>query len=257
MSAPDSIPEEDNAEDELRTAAFLVIGNELLTGKIEDRNVPVLARELFGLGIALRRVVICEDDVETIAADLDALRECYDFVFTSGGVGPTHDDVTMGAVARCFGVELERAEPLAELLRGHFGDRLREEHLRMADVPAGAELVVTESVRWPTVRIGGVFVLPGLPEVFAMKMPLLREHLGADRPFVTRTVRTSSGEGEIAGLLERIGERHPGVQIGSYPRWGDGPVRVRVTFDGRDLAAVEAAAASFAEALGDDRLVAS
>lgn len=257
MTAPDPTQKEDNAAESLRTAAFLVIGNELLTGKIEDRNVPVLARELFGLGIALRRVVICEDDVETIAADLDALRERYDYVFTSGGVGPTHDDVTMRAVARAFGVELERAEPLAELLRGYFGERLRPEHLRMADVPAGAELVVSDSVRWPTVRIGGVFVLPGLPEVFEMKMPLLRDHLGADRPFVTRAVHTTSGEGEIAALLERIGESHPGVQIGSYPRWGDGPVRVRVTFDGRDPEVVERAAASFAEALGDDRLVAS
>lgn len=238
-----------------RTAAALIIGNELLTGKIQDRNVPVLARELFGLGIELRRVVICTDEVDVIVSDLDVLRSTHDVVFTSGGVGPTHDDVTMRAVAQAFGTRLERDETLASLLREYFGERLTEEHLRMADVPAGAELASTESVRWPTVRMDNVFVLPGLPEIFERKMPLLREQLGQDAPFVSRAVDTASDEGAIALLLENVERSYPGVRIGSYPKWGRGPVRVTVTFDGLDGTQVEGAAAAFAAGLPPGELV--
>lgn len=238
-----------------RTAAALIIGNELLTGKIQDRNVSVLARELFGLGIEFRRVVICTDEVDVIVADLDALRSAHDVVFTSGGVGPTHDDVTMRAVAKAFGTDLQRDETLASLLRDYFGDRLREEHLRMADVPAGAQLVSAESVRWPTVKMGNVFVLPGLPEIFERKMPLVREHLGQGVPFTTRAVDTNSDEGAIAGLLEDVERSFPGVRIGSYPKWGQGPVRVTVTFDGLESRQVEGAAEAFVAALPAEQLV--
>lgn len=238
-----------------RTAAALVIGNELLTGKIQDRNVPVLARELFGLGIELRRVVICSDEVDVIVADLDDLRAAHDVVFTSGGVGPTHDDVTMRAVARAFGTELARNEALASLLREYFAERLTDEHLRMADVPAGAELVSAEAVRWPTVKMGNVFVLPGLPEIFERKMPILREVLGQGEPFVSRAVDTASDEGAIALLLEDVERSFPGVRIGSYPKWGRGPVRVTVTFDGRDGSEVDGAAAAFAAGLPPGQLV--
>lgn len=240
-----------------RTAAALVIGNELLTGKIQDRNVPVLAKELFALGIELRKVVICRDLVGVIAEDLDALRRAHDYVFTSGGVGPTHDDVTMGAVAQAFGVGIVRGEDLAALLAGYFGDRLTDEHLRMADMPEGAELVSAPDVRWPTVKMGNVFILPGLPEIFRHKMPTLRAQLGAGAPFLTRTVDTASDEGAIALLLEDLERRFPQVQIGSYPRWGDGPVRVSVTFDGRDVDLVESAAVAFAEGLPGGQLVAT
>lgn len=239
-----------------RTAAALVIGNELLTGKIEDVNVAVLARELFGLGISLRRVIVCPDEVDVIVADLHALSAAHDYVFTSGGVGPTHDDVTMEAVARAFDRPLVRSDELESLLRGYFGDSVSEGHLRQADVPEGADLVSTESVRWPTVRMGNVFVLPGLPEVFRMKMPLLREVLESGPPFVSRMVPTSSDEGVLAPILRELDQRYPEVDIGSYPLWGDGPVRVKVTFDGRDADLVERAADAFVAALPADRHVA-
>jgi molybdenum cofactor synthesis domain-containing protein len=238
-----------------RTAAALVIGNELLTGKVDERNLPVLARALFDLGIALRRVVICADDVDTIVEDLHALRRHHDLVFTSGGVGPTHDDVTLRAVASAFGRRLVRSPPLADLLRGYFGERLTDEHLRMADVPEGAELVTSDRVRWPLLKIHNIYILPGQPEVFERKVALLRHHLGADRPFITRAVHSSSEEGEIAALLEEIGARFPDIQIGSYPRWGGGPVRVAVTFDGRDGARVDLAAEALEVALTPARLV--
>lgn len=238
-----------------RTAAALIIGNELLTGKVQDANVAVLAKALFALGIALERVIFCPDEVDVIVADLDALRSGYDYVFTSGGVGPTHDDVTMAAVARAFGKPLARSPEIETLLRELLGTRVTPEHLRMAVVPEGALLVRSSRGRWPTIRMENVFILPGLPEIFRHKLDVLSEHLEGGPPFVSRAVNTSSDEGKIAPLLERLVREHPAVAIGSYPRWGDGPVRVAVTFDGRDRAAVDRAVEAFHRVLPADQIV--
>jgi len=238
-----------------RTAAALVIGNELLTGKVRDVNVPPLARELFQLGIALRRVVICPDEIEIIARDLVRLRRGHDLVFTSGGVGPTHDDVTLEGVARAFGRPLVRSPEIEELLREFFGERFTTRHLRMARVPEGTELVVGRRGRWPLVLVENVFILPGLPEIFRRKLPVIAEHLAGAEPFITRAVGTRSDEGEIGDLLETLGREHPRVAIGSYPHWGDGPVRVTVTFDGRDGREVDQAVAGLVAALPPESLV--
>lgn len=236
-------------------AAALVIGNELLTGKVQDENVAALARLLFELGISLERVVFCADEVDVIVADLDALRRGYDYVFTSGGVGPTHDDVTIAAVARAFGRPVVSSPEIEELLREHLGERLTEGHLRMARVPEGAVLLRGSRGRWPTLRMDNVFVLPGLPEIFRRKLAALGEHLVGGPPFISRAVHTSSDEGEIAPLLERLVRDHPSVAIGSYPRWGDGPVRVAVTFDGLDRGAVDRAVEALQRALPRDQIV--
>ena len=252
---PDRNPARRAIMNEPRTAAALVIGNELLTGKIQDCNVAALARELFGLGIALRRVVICPDDVDTIAADLELLGATHDLVFTSGGVGPTHDDVTMAAVAKACHRELVRSPELEKPLRHYFGPRLNEFHLRMADVPEGTELVFAEGSLWPTVRVGKIFVLPGLPEIFRQKLPALRTALAGGAPFVSLAVGSRREEGELAELLEDLSRRHPQVSIGSYPRWGDGPLRVVVTFDGRGRAEVEAALTELRSSLPAEEII--
>ena len=134
-----------------RNAAALIIGNEILTGKIPEGNLHVLARELRLLGIELRRAIVCPDEIEVIADDLTALRDSHDHVFTSGGVGPTPDDVTLPAVARSFGCPLVRSPLIEGLIRGYWGDRVTEGHLRMADVPEGAELLSNPEVIWPVV----------------------------------------------------------------------------------------------------------
>lgn len=238
------------------TAAALVIGNELLTGKIQDVNVAELARELFGLGIRLRRVVVCPDEVEVIVHDLNELRRSHDFVFTSGGVGPTHDDVTLEAVAQAFGRRLVASGEIEGLLAEHYGERCSPHHLRMARVPEGSELVTDGRRRWPTLQVENVFILPGLPEIFRRKLPVLRERLGGRPPFVSRAVETRRDEAELAPLLEELDRRHPGVSIGSYPRWEEGALRVRVTFDGQDAEAVAQAVAALVAALGPEEVVA-
>jgi molybdenum cofactor synthesis domain-containing protein len=238
-----------------RSAAALIIGNEILTGKIREANLHVLAKELRLLGIELRRVVICPDDIDTIAEDLRALRLRHDLVFTSGGVGPTPDDVTLPAVAKAFDRPLERSETIEGLIRGYWGERVTEGHLRMADVPEGAELSSNPEMPWPVISVDNVCVLPGVPEIFAVKLRLLREKIGSDAPFVTRAVYTTCDEGSIAALLEELGRRHPAVEIGSYPKWRSEDYRVKLTFDGREADAVDAAVEACCEALSDDQIV--
>ncbi len=226
-----------------RTAAALVIGTELLTGKVQDANVARLGEVLYGLGIVLRRVVMTPDDVAVIADDLAGLCHAHDLVFTSGGVGPTHDDVTLDALALAFGSDRARFEPLATLLRDHFGTRLTEAHLRMADLPARAKLVGGGGGRWPTVCVENVYVLPGVPSIFRRKLDQLAPHLAGDAPFLSRALETGCDEGTLAPLLKRIVDEHPRVTVGSYPRFvGPGAGLesvVRVTVDGREPAAVD------------------
>jgi len=229
-----------------RTAALLVIGNEILSGKVQDANTQVLALTLRGLGIELRRVVTVLDEIAGIAAELNALRAGFDLVFTSGGVGPTHDDVTIAGVARALGRQVVRSAELEALLRGHYAERLTEGHLVMADVVEGTELHMGESPSWPAMVLGNVFILPGVPEIFERKLHGLRTRLvGAEAAFVLRSVFTAQDEGAIKPHLDAVVAAFPGVAIGSYPRLNDPAYSVRVTFDGRDTARVEAAAADF------------
>lgn len=225
-----------------RTAAALVIGNEILSGKIADTNTTFLARGLFELGIELRRVVVCPDEVETIGSELSDLREKYDMVFTSGGVGPTHDDVTIEGVASSFESPVVQSEAVAKLIRHYYGERTTDAHLRMANMPEGAEMIRSSDAPWPTVVIDNVFVLPGVPEIFELKFTDLRKRLDQGQEFHSQAVFTLSGEGEIASLLERIAEAFPGVMVGSYVKWKAEDYRTKVTFDGNDAQAVGQAA---------------
>ena len=236
-------------------AAFLVIGNEILTGKVVEENVPFLARELFGMGITLARIVVCADDEAVIAADVRALRSTHDIVFTSGGVGPTHDDVTIPAVARSFDRPLVRDPVLEGRIREHFGVRTTEGHLRMAEMPEGGELVASEKISWPVLRVENVWVLPGVPSIFRLKFELLRDRLVRGVPFQTRAIFTMCDEGEIAALLEDVERRFAGVTIGSYPRLGDRDYTVKITVDGREAAQVDAAVDALLAALAPDRIV--
>ena len=240
-----------------RTAAALIIGNEILTGKIQEANVALLARELFALGIELRRVVVCQDDVATIAEDLETLRSRHDYVVTSGGVGPTHDDVTLKAVARCFGCPIVRSRELESMIRELVREEVSDGHLRMADIPEGASLVHTPDVRWPTVVMDNVYILPGVPKIFAMKLPVLRQQLQASEPFLSRAVYTLCRETDLAALLDRLSAEHAGVNIGSYPVIGDYPYRVRLTFDSQDASAIERAVEALLGSLPEEMIVPS
>jgi molybdenum cofactor synthesis domain-containing protein len=239
----------------VRTAAALIIGNELLTGKIADANVLVLARALRLLGVRLERVVMVLDDIEVIASEVRALSSSHDWLFTSGGVGPTHDDVTIDAVARAFGAPVVSSAPMEQMLRDAYGDKLTEGHLLMARIPEGARLASNAKMPWPTVVMQNVWVLPGVPEIFQAKIPLIREELGADQPFVSHAVFTTLDEGTLKPMLDSVVAAHPDIEIGSYPRWGGFEYRTKLTFDGVDPARVQAARDAFAASLPEGAVV--
>ena len=238
-----------------KTAAALIVGDEILSGKIQEANLSYLGQELFSLGVLLKRAVICGDDIDVIASDLNALRTAHDIVFTSGGVGPTHDDVTLVAVAKAFDVPLESAPEIEALIRGYHKERVTDEHLRMALVPRGARLLRSDAVPWPTVVVGNVFVFPGVPQIFRMKFPVLREELRGERSFHSRAVFTHCDEGSIARLLAELAEKYAQVRIGSYPRFRDPDYKVKVTFDGTDKRALQAVVDEFVAAIGPEQLV--
>jgi molybdenum cofactor synthesis domain-containing protein len=225
-----------------RTAAALIIGNEILSGKIADTNTTLLARALFELGIELRRVLVCPDEISTISKDLSDLRASHDLVFTSGGVGPTHDDVTIDGVAASFGRPVVRSVAVEKMIRQYHGDRTTKAHLRMANMPQGAEMIRSSDAPWPTVVIENVFVLPGVPEIFELKLADLHKRLDEGYEFHSQAVYTLCDEGEIASLLERIAERFPGVMVGSYVKWQAEGYRTKLTFDGTDPDAIAKAA---------------
>jgi len=239
-----------------RSAAALIIGNEILTGKIQETNLRDLATELFDLGIILDRTVICRDEVDVIDRDLSDLRHRFDLVFTTGGVGPTHDDVTHRAVALSFERQIVRSPELSDLIHSLLGDRCNEGHLRMADIPEGATLLKSVDVRWPTIIMDNVFVLPGLPKVFRLKLPALVEYLKGDElPFLSRAVYTLCDEGELALPLAEVAQTHTEVSIGSYPVTDCPDYRVKLTIDGRDLDFVEKAQRALRALIPSEKLV--
>jgi molybdenum cofactor synthesis domain-containing protein len=223
------------------TAALVLVGNELLSGKVQDRNLEPLAVTLRARGIRLERVVVVGDQRGVIAAEVRAASEHFDVVFTSGGVGPTHDDVTLEGVADGFGVPLEMHPHLVALLRGVYGERCTEDHLLMARVPAGSELKSSPDVKWPTVVMRNVWVMPGVPELFRMKLTILREHLVGPGRIASRALFTHMEETDLKPLLDRVVAHHGQVEIGSYPKWFDAAYKTKVTFDGALEAEVEAA----------------
>ncbi len=235
-----------------KTAAALVIGDEILSGKVDEANVGVLARALRPLGVELRRVVVVKDDIETIAREARALAAEHDWLFTSGGIGPTHDDVTIEAVARAFGVAVVTNPLMERMLRDHYKERITEGHLRMALVPEGASLETTETVRWPTVRMKNTWIMPGIPEVFRMKIPVIVHRLTEEAPgpaFVSLAVYTKMDEGDLKPLLDAVVARFPDVAVGSYPKWMDPTYKTKLTFDARDDARARAARDAFVATL--------
>lgn len=202
------------------TAAMLTIGDEILSGRTRDANMPLLAQALGEKGITLREARVVPDVPEEIAAAVNALRARYDHVFTSGGIGPTHDDITADSIAAAFGVGIDVREDARAILATNYADPERElnpARLRMARIPDGAELIDNPVSKAPGFSLGNVHVMAGVPAVFeAMLAGLLPKLTGGD-PLLSETVQVLRPEGAVAGDLARLAAAHPDVSIGSYP----------------------------------------
>lgn len=216
------------------TAGILVIGNEILSGKVVDENSPYLCRELRQLGVDVERILTIPDQIEVIGEEVRAFADRYDFVFTSGGIGPTHDDLTMEGVARAFERPLVRNESIAERLKRATGvGRLNESQLRMADVPEGASLVDAGDLWFPVVIIENVHVFPGIPELLRKKFESIRERFRGV-PILLKRVFVKRRESEIAASLHALLQEYPDLMLGSYPRIGEEAFHVLLTLESRD-----------------------
>ena len=226
------------------TAAMLTIGDEILSGRTRDTNMPHLAAALTAKGIALREARMVPDDMAEIVAAVNALRARYTHVFTSGGIGPTHDDITADAVAAAFGVPIDVREDARAILASNYADPERDlnpARLRMARIPEGATLIENPISKAPGFSIGNVHVMAGVPAVFEAMVAGLLPRLTGGRPLLSETLRVDRPEGEIAGPLGRIAEAHPAVAIGCYPFSRDGRFGANLVARSEDPAALAAA----------------
>lgn len=207
------------------TAALVVIGDEILSGRTEDRNVAQVARWLNEHGIRLSEVRIVPDQEKAIVGAVNSLRQDHDYLFTTGGIGPTHDDITVDSIAAAFGVPVIVHPEARQILENYFRNRpqgLTESRLRMARVPAGAELIPNPTSGAPGVRIGNVFILAGIPNVARSMLEALDGKLEGGSPMRSVTVCAHAAESEVADLLKEVQDAHPGVSIGSYPFYRGG-----------------------------------
>lgn len=207
------------------TAALVVIGDEILSGRTEDRNISQVARWLNEQGIRLVEVRVVPDEKRAIVIAVNSLRTLYDYVFTTGGIGPTHDDITIDSIAEAFGVPVIVHPEARLVLEDYYKDRpggLTESRLRMARAPAGAELIPNPSSGAPGVRMGNVYILAGVPNIAKAMLAALDGKLEGGKPMVSATVRAHAAESDVAELLREVQGEHPGVSIGSYPFYRDG-----------------------------------
>lgn len=203
------------------TAALLIIGNEILSGRTQDKNLPFLGRRLNDLGVRLAEARVVPDVAETIVAQVNELRAKHQYLFTTGGIGPTHDDVTAPSVAKAFGVSWVEHPQARAVLEDHYGtDELTEARLRMARMPEGAVLIENPVSKVPGFRIGNVYVLAGIPSIMQAMFESLVHELVGGPPLITATVVAELPESELAGPLGALQERYPDVQMGSYPFYG-------------------------------------
>lgn len=229
------------SEQRVWTAALAVIGDEILSGRTQDKNVAQLATWLNMQGIRLAEVRIVPDVTERIVETVTALRCAHDYLFTTGGIGPTHDDITVDAIAAAFGVPVVIHPEARAILEDYYRDRpggLNEARLRMARVPDGAELIPNPSSGAPGVKIGNVYILAGVPHIAASMMEALTGTLEGGRPVVSVTVGARAPESEVADLLRETEAAHPGVAIGSYPFFKDGRYGANFVIRSEDQALV-------------------
>jgi len=216
-----------------RSCALVVIGNEILSGKVQDSNTYFAARHLRKLGVSLQRVAVVPDEIPLIAEEVAYCSARFDFVITSGGVGPTHDDLTIEGVAAAFKRRVVIHPELEAIIRQHFTGRVNAAGMKMAEVPDGSVLHTGGEVRFPTVQIENVYVLPGIPQLFEAKLVSLESRFAAD-PFFLKSIYTSATEGVIADHLNACLARFPALMLGSYPRIGDPEYRVKLTLESKD-----------------------
>jgi molybdenum cofactor synthesis domain-containing protein len=227
------------------TAALIVIGDEILSGRTKDVNIAATAEFCTDLGIDLKEVRVVSDDTDDIVAAVNALRGRFTYVFTTGGIGPTHDDITADAVAKAFGVALPINAQAREMLEARWretGTEVNEARLRMARIPEGADLIVNSVSAAPGFRIGNVHVMAGVPIIMRAMLEAIAPTLKGGKKVQSVTVKASVGEGTVGGALGELQAQYPDVKMGSYPQMGKGRVMTELVLRSSDPVRLEEAA---------------
>jgi molybdenum cofactor synthesis domain-containing protein len=237
---------------EAPTAAMLVIGDEILSGRTKDKNIGFVADTLTDIGIDLKEVRIVGDEEAAIVEAVRALSGRWDFVFTSGGIGPTHDDITADSVAKAFGLPIDVDQRAVDLLMAWWAKRgfePNEARLRMARIPEGAKLIPNSISAAPGFVVKNVFVMAGVPSILQAMMDEVVKTLPAARPLLSATIEANRGEGEIAAPAASVQAAHPAVRIGSYPYHDGARFTTRLVLRSRDETALAEATRAMADAL--------
>lgn len=225
------------------TACVIIIGNEILSGRTQDANLQYLAKALNELGVRLREARVIPDEEPVIVETVNACRWRHDYVFTTGGIGPTHDDITAAAVAKAFGVRFGRNTEAEAILRRHYRpEDVTEGRLRMADMPEGVTLIHNPVSSAPGFQLGNVFVLPGVPKIMQSMFEGMKHRLVGGTPMLSKTITSFILEGVIAVALARVQEKHTGVEIGSYPFFRHGKTGACLVLRSIDAGKLDAAA---------------
>jgi FAD synthetase len=211
-----------------KTAGIIIIGNEILSGKVHDSNSFYLASELRSLGVSLMRITVIPDEIGLIGSEAVMFSKNYDYVFTAGGVGPTHDDVTMAGIANGFGTKLIVHPVLEQRFRQRYGESCNEAIMKMAVVPEGTQIIIHEGIRFPVMTFRNIFILPGIPEYLREKFAVIRERFRSSS-YCLRKFFINAEESDITSILNSAVSENPEVSFGSYPVVGNPEYKVVVT----------------------------
>jgi molybdenum cofactor synthesis domain-containing protein len=224
----------------IKTAGIIIIGNEILSGKVQDSNSFYLVSELRSLGVNVMRISVIPDDVETIGREAVSFSASFDYVFTSGGVGPTHDDITIAGIAHGFDVKVIKHPALEERFRTRYGASLNDSIMKMAEVPEGAEVVDFGNARFPLVVFRNIFIFPGIPKYLREKFALIRERFRCAAIYL-RKLFLDAEESEIAAVLNKIVDSHRDVSFGSYPILDNPEYKIVITAESRSEGSLKSA----------------
>jgi FAD synthetase len=240
----------------VKTAGIIIIGNEILTGKVQDVNSHFIARELRELGVEVRRISVIADEVDLIGQEAALFSNMYDYVFTSGGVGPTHDDVTMSGIASGFGVKLVEHPDIREILHSRYHDIVSGAVMKMSMVPEGSEVLFFENMRFPIVLFKNIYIFPGIPEYVRNKFTVIKERFRSPI-FHLRRLYLNCHESSIADKLNKVVGEHSDVAFGSYPIPGKPDYRILITAESKSEELLNKALESLLNVLPKEVLVKS
>lgn len=236
------------------TAALLIIGNEILSGRTIDQNLNYLAKELSEMGIILSEVRVVRDDESQIINSVNELRANYDYIFTSGGIGATHDDITIASVAKALNLKLVQDSKIAAILKSHYKDKLNDKILKMCMIPEGASLIDNEITAVPGFTVNNIFVLAGIPRIFQSMFTASKKFLKTGEKIHAKTITSYATESSIAHYLEKLQNNYSEIEIGSYPFRHENKPATSIVFRGINKQQIKEAAGEYDRYLKEEEI---